>query len=116
MAATDEARAPYVVAAVNLAHQWSGEPSELDGLTLRICYRLRSDGAVTRQLVELQDQAGAPIPARRAPVPLDWTEQQEHGGRLGTGKPVVLDCDPAEPAEPVLLTWLERVGLTDGES
>jgi len=108
MAATDEAR-PYVLAAVDLSHRWSGEP--LDGLTLRICYRLRSNGAVTRQLVDLLGRDGKPMPPRRAPVPLDWSERQEHGGRQGTGRPVVLDCDPAEPAEPVLLTWLERVGL-----
>jgi hypothetical protein len=108
MAVTDEARPTYVLAAVDLAHRWTGEPAELDGLTLRICYRLRADGAVTRQLVELLGRDGEPIPPRRAPVPLDWTETQEHGGRQGKGKLVVLDCDPAEPAEPVLLTWLER--------
>jgi len=119
MPATDEARAPYVLAAVNLSHRWSGEPAQLDGRTLVICYRLRSDGAVTRELVDLLDRSGEPIPApRRAFAFLDWSEQQEHGGRQGTGRPVVLACDPAEPAEPVLLTWLERVGLCvpEGES
>jgi hypothetical protein len=46
----DEAR-PYVLAAVDLSHQWSGEPAPLDGLTLIVCYRLRADGVVTRQLI-----------------------------------------------------------------
>lgn len=111
MPTTDEAR-PYVLAAVDLAHRWTGEPTELDGLTLIVCYRLKSDGVVTMQLVDLEDQDGKAIPSpRRTFGGMDWSEWQARGGRQGKGRPVVLDCDPSEPAEPVLLTWLEQVGL-----
>jgi hypothetical protein len=104
---------PYVVASFTLTHRWADRsPRVLYGKSLRVCYRLRSDGVVTRQLVGLDDVTGVPVAApRRSFAWMNWREEQERGGREGMGRPVVLDCDPAEPAEPVLLTWLEAVGL-----
>jgi hypothetical protein len=114
-----EPDSPYVLASVTLSHRWVDRaPRPLYGKSLRVHYRLRSDGVVTRQLVGLDDPTGNPVAAPRRTFPgLNWAEEQEHGGREGKGRPVVLDCDPAEPAEPVLLSWLEAVGLkSEGES
>jgi hypothetical protein len=105
---------PTTVVAVTLQHCWSGLPAPLHGMTLEVCYRLRSDGAVTRQLVGLRDLLGEPVGSpRRTFAWMDWSEQQERGGRDGDGRRVVLRGDLDEGR---LLSWLEGVGLIEGES
>lgn len=103
---------PYTVASITLQHRWADRsPKQLYGKSLRIHYRLRSEGTVTRQLVGVDDPSGNPIAAPRRTFPgLDWSEAQEHGGREGKGRPVVLTFDPDE-AQEALLSWLESVGL-----
>jgi hypothetical protein len=108
---------PYVVASVTLQHRWADRsPRVLYGKSLRVHYRLRSDGCVTRQLVGIDDVAGSPIPSPRRTFPgLNWAEEQERGGRQGQGRPVVLQVAPDEEPADVLRSWLEDVGLLSGD-
>jgi hypothetical protein len=106
---------PTTVASVTLQHHWIDRtPRVLYGKHLRVCYRLRSDGCCTRQLVGVDDPSGTPFPsAQRVFRWFNWSEEQERDGRDGTGGPVVLVAD--DDPEAALLTWLESVGLIDPE-
>jgi hypothetical protein len=101
---------PATVAAVTLQHCWSGLPAPLHGMTLEVCYRVYADGTTTRQLTGLRDVLGELVNGRRFAW-MNWQEQQERGGRDGTGRPVVLKLAGRDDAEAALLTWLESVGL-----
>jgi hypothetical protein len=104
---------PHVLASVTLQHKWIDRvPRPLYGKSMRVPYRLRSDDAVTRQLVGVDDPTGNPIAApHRTFAFLDWTEQQERGGREGKGRLVVLKVSGPADAEAALLGWLKGVGL-----
>jgi hypothetical protein len=114
---------PTALASVTLQHRWADRmPRVLYGKHLRVCYRLLADGVVTRQLVGVDDPSGTPFPrAQRVFRWFNWTEEQERGGRDGTGRPVVLVADAEgrltshDDAEAALLSWLESVGLIDPE-
>jgi hypothetical protein len=108
-----EPQEPAILAAVRLSHRWTDRsPRQLDGKTLIVSYRVLDNGAVTRQLVNIVDRAGFPVPAPRRTFPgLNWDEEQEHGGQDGTGAPVVLKVADRADAEAALLGWLESVGL-----
>jgi hypothetical protein len=101
---------PATVSSVTLQHCWSGLPAPLHGMTLEVCYRLRSDGAVTRQLTGLRDVLGELVNSRTFAW-MNWREEQERGGVQGTGRPVVLLVAGRDDAEAALLSWLESVGL-----
>jgi hypothetical protein len=57
---------PAVLAAVRLSHRYGDRaPRVLYGKTLVVCYRVLDNGAVTRQLVRVDDPKGNPVPAPR---------------------------------------------------
>lgn len=106
-----------MLADVTLKHRWGDRaPRALYGKTLRVCYRVLSGGIVTRQLVRIDDLTGNAVPAPRCTFPgMRWDEEQEHGGREGDGRPVVLAVSDPDDAEAALLSWLEDVGLLLGD-
>jgi hypothetical protein len=108
---------PAVLAAVTLQHRWvDRSPRVLYGKQLRVCYRLLIGGIVTLELVGIDDPTGNPIRApRRTFKGMCWDEIQAHGGRDGTGRPVVLAVSAPDDAEAALLSWLEDVGLLLGD-